>query len=249
MRVIKRDVPSVRNYKRPSAVLGLVTVDQPFLTGPSSAARWLKYNAKKDDWVDCNAPEQVAITSSQVGHWNLPKLWSAISTPTLRPDGTVLQTPGYDADTQRARPRRRRVPQDPERTRHRGGARRWRSSRRRSAPFPRVGNRSGGGARARARARAPKPAIGTAGRDPGACDGKRQDAARRRDRDPRHRRLGAGDEVRRQGGVHQDHARGARRGRPGGADRQRGATAAGRDAVHGDHERGLPASACSARPR
>jgi hypothetical protein len=102
VRVIKRDVPSVRNYKRPSSVLGLVTVDQPFLTEAlTRAARWVKYNAKKDGWVDCNAPEQVAITYiARVGQWQLPKLWSAISTPTLRPDGTVLQTPGYDKDTQ-----------------------------------------------------------------------------------------------------------------------------------------------------
>ena len=50
--------------------------------------------------MDCNAPEQVAITYlAQVGHWNLPKLWSAISTsPATRWDRAP--TPGYDADTQ-----------------------------------------------------------------------------------------------------------------------------------------------------
>jgi putative DNA primase/helicase len=37
---------------------------------------------------------------SRRGHWQLPRLWSAISSPTLRPDGTVLQEPGYDAATQ-----------------------------------------------------------------------------------------------------------------------------------------------------
>ena len=102
VRVINRDVPSVRNYKRPSGVLGVVTVGRHYLTEAfTRAARWLKYNGKKDDWVDCNAPEQVAVTYlERVGQWQLPKLWSAISTPTLRPDGTVLQTPGYDADTQ-----------------------------------------------------------------------------------------------------------------------------------------------------
>jgi putative DNA primase/helicase len=102
VRVVKRPVPSVRNYKRPSGVLGLVTVDQYHLTETfTRAARWQKYSGKKDDWVDCNAPYQVASTYiARVGQWQVPQLWSAISAPTLRPDGTVLQDPGYDRDTQ-----------------------------------------------------------------------------------------------------------------------------------------------------
>jgi putative DNA primase/helicase len=102
VRVVKRDVPSVRNYKRHSGVLGLVTVDQYYLTEAfTRAARWQKYSIRKNDWVDCNAPEQVASTYiAGVGHWQLPRLWSAISAPTLRPDGTVLQDRGDDRDTQ-----------------------------------------------------------------------------------------------------------------------------------------------------
>jgi putative DNA primase/helicase len=103
VRVIKRDTPSVRNYKRrPTGSLGLVTIDAPYLTeSMTRAARWQKWNAKKEEWQRCNAPEQVAATYlSRRGHWRLPLLWSAISSPTLRPDGTVLQEPGYDKATQ-----------------------------------------------------------------------------------------------------------------------------------------------------
>jgi hypothetical protein len=113
VRVVRRDTPSVRHYKRrqPGA-LGILTVDEPYLIESlTRAARWQKWNAKArnpDDpegpagwWVPCMAPERVASTYlARRGHWQLPRLWSAISCPTLRPDGTVLQEPGYDPGMQ-----------------------------------------------------------------------------------------------------------------------------------------------------
>jgi len=102
VRVVQRAQPSVRNYKRPAGALGIITVDAPFLIESfTRAARWEKWNARSEKWQRCNAPEQSAATYiARVGHWRLPQLWSAISAPTLRPDGTVLQEPGYDADMQ-----------------------------------------------------------------------------------------------------------------------------------------------------
>jgi hypothetical protein len=107
VRVVRRDTPSVRHYKRQPGSLGLVTVDAPYLVEAlTRAARWEKWNARAKpkeeggppgDWVPMNAPELAAATYiSRRGHWKLPVLWSAISCPTLRPDGTVLQEPGYD---------------------------------------------------------------------------------------------------------------------------------------------------------
>ncbi len=114
VRVVRRDTPSVRHYKRrPPGSLGIVTIDEPYLIEAlTRAAQWQKWNARAkkpgagpDDppgwWVPCMAPERVATTYlARRGHWQLPRLWSAISSPTLRPDGTVLQDPGYDAATQ-----------------------------------------------------------------------------------------------------------------------------------------------------
>ncbi len=114
VRVVRRDMPSVRHFKRrPPGSLGILTVDEPYLIEAlTRAARWQKWNARAKKpgatpedplgwWVPCMAPERVATTYlSRRGHWQLPRLWSAISSPTLRPDGTVLQDPGYDAATQ-----------------------------------------------------------------------------------------------------------------------------------------------------
>jgi putative DNA primase/helicase len=47
-----------------------------------------------------NAPERIAVHYlARSGEWRLPVLAGTITAPTLRPDGTVLQEPGYDAAT------------------------------------------------------------------------------------------------------------------------------------------------------
>ncbi|NRB36684.1 MAG: hypothetical protein HRU31_18555 [Rhodobacteraceae bacterium] len=33
---------------------------------------------------------------ARVGEWNAPVLHGVVSSPTMRKDGTILQTPGYD---------------------------------------------------------------------------------------------------------------------------------------------------------
>jgi hypothetical protein len=114
VRVVRRDTPSVRHYKRwQPGSLGITVVDDAYLIeAMTRAARWRKWNAKAKErpgdpecppgtWVPIMAPERVATTYlARRGHWQVPRLWSAISSPTLRPDGTVLQKPGYDVDTQ-----------------------------------------------------------------------------------------------------------------------------------------------------
>ncbi len=101
VRVVRRDAMSVRNFERPAGSLGIVMVDKCHLVElMTRAAEWLRYDGRNEDWRRINAPEQVAATLlAREGHWKLPRLLSAISAPTLRPDGTVLQDPGYDKRT------------------------------------------------------------------------------------------------------------------------------------------------------
>jgi hypothetical protein len=66
----------------------------------SQAATFQKYSAKKRDYVDCDAPDNVGrIILSRVGQWSFPMIAGVITTPTLRPDGSVLSTHGYDPAT------------------------------------------------------------------------------------------------------------------------------------------------------
>lgn len=64
------------------------------------AARWLKYNAAVKSHVKCNPPESVISALVRKGEWpGVKRLVSVTTSPVLRPDGTVLQKPGYDRAT------------------------------------------------------------------------------------------------------------------------------------------------------
>lgn len=102
VRVVKREASTVRQFKRPPGSLGLVMVDKPHLVESlTRVATWRRWDAKKEEYRRINAPEKVAETYlARAGHWKLPPLRAVISTPTLRPDGSILQDPGYDKATQ-----------------------------------------------------------------------------------------------------------------------------------------------------
>jgi hypothetical protein len=64
------------------------------------AAEWQKFDGRAGRWVPIDAPAKVAATYlERVGQWRLPVLAGIINAPTLRPDGTILATPGYDPHT------------------------------------------------------------------------------------------------------------------------------------------------------
>ena len=65
----------------------------------SMAATFEKYNGKTDAWVKTDCPRQVAETYIARGQWRMPTLLGIVACPTLRPDGSVLSTPGYDEQT------------------------------------------------------------------------------------------------------------------------------------------------------
>lgn len=67
----------------------------------SRAASWVKYNLRKKDWSPTDPPRNVAQTIlSRDGEWSFRRLAGVITTPTMRPDGTILAEAGYDPATQ-----------------------------------------------------------------------------------------------------------------------------------------------------
>lgn len=66
----------------------------------SRAAEFQKFAGRKDDLVVVNAPKLMAeIILSRAGEWTFPVISGLVTTPTLRPDGSVLREPGYDIET------------------------------------------------------------------------------------------------------------------------------------------------------
>ena len=96
---VTREVPASRGRMTLGASLGEMNVHST-IDLLCATAEWERYDARAEDWVRINPPVQVAqILLSRQGRWKLPKVVGIITTPTLRPDGTILTEPGYDTAT------------------------------------------------------------------------------------------------------------------------------------------------------
>ena len=76
------------------------------MTGPAvidilcAVAEWERYDARAEAMVRTNPPKAVAdILLSRAGQWRVPPVAGIITTPTMRPDGSILFAAGYDAAT------------------------------------------------------------------------------------------------------------------------------------------------------
>lgn len=66
----------------------------------SAAANFLRFDGRKEEWRSIDPPERVIrIWLSREGRWQVPHIAGVISTPTMRPDGSIHNAPGYDPVT------------------------------------------------------------------------------------------------------------------------------------------------------
>jgi len=93
------EVPASRG--RMTVAAGLTELSQPAMIDLFSAvARWERYDKRSEEWLPTDPPMMVAaVLLSRIGKWKLPRLAGVVTTPTLRPDGSVLTAAGYDAAT------------------------------------------------------------------------------------------------------------------------------------------------------
>lgn len=100
-RLIKTKAETVHGVKRPAGNTVIVPVEQDYLIDRLNRLMgWQKWSDRKGKLVTCNAPRPVASTIlARAGTWNFRHLVGVINAPTLRPDGSVLDQPGYDEQT------------------------------------------------------------------------------------------------------------------------------------------------------
>ncbi len=79
----------------------LVTVDKPALVEIlTSLIDWRRYDGRKGDDKPVACPASVAETIiARRGDWPFPQLNAVISAPTMRPDYSILNVPGFDSET------------------------------------------------------------------------------------------------------------------------------------------------------
>lgn len=101
-RVAHLQPATVRNkITRPAGAVMIAAMDKDCLLDKlNRSICWMKWNEKKEDYKRCHAPPAVAMTLlARSGFWNFPQLIGVITAPTLRPDGSILDKPGYDEVT------------------------------------------------------------------------------------------------------------------------------------------------------
>ena len=100
VRPIVEDVEAAKGRKTKVARLCPVSVTT-MCDHLARVSTWVKFNARKRSDVVADVPSDVSATIlARDGEWKLPKLAGVITTPTLRPDGTILSEAGYDPATQ-----------------------------------------------------------------------------------------------------------------------------------------------------
>jgi putative DNA primase/helicase len=87
---------------RPTRAVQLSAFDKLSLIEPlTEAAIFQRYDARRRAWVDVDPPPAlVGMLLARKRKWAFPHVAGVITTPTLRPDGSLLSTPGYDPRTE-----------------------------------------------------------------------------------------------------------------------------------------------------
>lgn len=96
---IIEDVAAFRGRRTKVSRLKVVGVDC-LRDHLSRTVTYERYDKRAKGYVPTNPPHEVAATIlARDGEWTFPRLTGIITTPTLRPDGSILSEAGYDKDT------------------------------------------------------------------------------------------------------------------------------------------------------
>ncbi len=97
-RISHQQAATVRGITRPRGAVTISPLDRDAtLDKLNRLICWEKWNEKAHDYKRCHAPAAIAQTLlARSGAWNFRPLIGVVSAPTLRPDGSILDQPGYD---------------------------------------------------------------------------------------------------------------------------------------------------------
>jgi hypothetical protein len=89
------------SHGRTTQVAQLKILDSPYMRDLLCRhVNWLRYDGRKRDNVKTDPPLSVVVTIlARTGDWKVPAIAGIISTPTMRPDGSLLTEPGFDSAT------------------------------------------------------------------------------------------------------------------------------------------------------
>ena len=94
---IAKGIPGPYGLTRPADAPVIVAVTKDWLYEQASlGVQWAKFDGRSRQLVPLLMPPLITNTLLARGEWNFPRLEGLVTSPTLRPDGTILAAPGYD---------------------------------------------------------------------------------------------------------------------------------------------------------
>lgn len=98
VRIVRENPPKTRSLTRALGAPVIEALNLAHLRDRlARSAKWL--SLRDGNLCSTIPPKWVCETLLARGDWPFPRLEAVIETPTLRPDGTILETPGYDEAT------------------------------------------------------------------------------------------------------------------------------------------------------
>ena len=99
VRPVTREVPA--SHGRTTLAAGVTALASPAIRDVLCAvSEFCRYDKRSEEWRVIDPPGDVAaILLAREGRWRLPVIAGVTTTPTLRPDGSLLTEPGYDPPT------------------------------------------------------------------------------------------------------------------------------------------------------
>ncbi len=101
VRISREPTATVRGITRPVGAALIAPLGETYLRDLlDRLVEWQKWNDKVFDYLRCSVPPDIAKRLlSRAGMWKFPILTGVVTAPTLRPDGLLIDAPGYDKTT------------------------------------------------------------------------------------------------------------------------------------------------------
>ncbi|MBR0798949.1 bifunctional DNA primase/polymerase [Bradyrhizobium jicamae] len=96
---VTRELPATDGKKTEATVLRRMTSDNVTYALNRHAAEFEKYDARRKRDFATNPPDNVTRGLLGKGQWDFPCVSGVLTVPTMRPNGTIIDSPGYDTAT------------------------------------------------------------------------------------------------------------------------------------------------------
>jgi putative DNA primase/helicase len=97
---VKNELAAADDTKTEVVVLRALRKEPMVYVLNKQAAVFKKYNERKKQFMPIDPPPEVALGLLQKDQWKFSDVSGVTTTPTMRPDGALLDQPGYDPATQ-----------------------------------------------------------------------------------------------------------------------------------------------------